>query len=201
MYWRGRDVLTLGQSVNSDGKCKRSFGSHIAHGNSLFNISSKKALHPQNPNVYNCYQWNIHIVPRPGVLPRMPNTPGWAHRWRDLKPFSWHVTAGFRSPLHQSACSPFPERTKQSCHTSEVTYLRRVHLPLKRTAAIQHTVLYQVTEHPGLGWPSLSPERPLCSLLPCSSKILGVCEEYSQKPASAQPPNLCRFPLQSVEGN
>lgn len=72
-YQGGRDVLTPGQSLNSDGKCRRSFNSHIAHGNSFFNISSKKALHPQKRNVIAVlHQQNIHIVP----CPVLGNGPG-----------------------------------------------------------------------------------------------------------------------------
>jgi len=52
MYQRGRDVLTPGQSLNSYGKHKRSFNSHTAHGNSFFNISSKKKPYIQKMGMY-----------------------------------------------------------------------------------------------------------------------------------------------------
>lgn len=82
----------------------------------------------------------------------------------------------------------------------KLTYLRKAHLHLKRTAATQMLCPNRFTERRGL-WCSLSPERSLCTLLPSSFKILKFSKEYSEKLTSAQLPHLRRFPLQITEGN
>lgn len=116
----GRDVLTLGQSLNSDGKCKRSLNSHRAHGNSFFNFSSKK------PSIQKIGMWPLlHIsqtAPQPrvhpqiesreclgaedggkqecsvwGLAPQDSSVLGRTHCRRDLKLFSSNLRVRFRS--------------------------------------------------------------------------------------------------------
>lgn len=83
----------------------------------------------------------------------------------------------------------------------------QVNLPQKSTFGSEKancnpdTVLQQITEHQGLWRSSISPERSPCAVFSLSFKTLSAFEDSWQKPASAQPPYLHRFPLQTVEGN
>lgn len=152
------------------------------------------------------HQQNIHVVSCPvlaneqGMLP-----PGVCSSGCCAEPtvgvflvglFSWNLRARFWSSVSSSVCEFTFSGVDEIKLSHKLTYLRKAHLHLTRPAATQRLCTYRFT-----GFGGLSPEKSLCTLLPYFFQILKFFKEYSENPASAQLPDLHRFPLQTTEGN